>query len=420
MPIIDLQKRTRELGRIRIGQTVPTSNGRNRPTKLDRFRLTSASRPLLDQVAELYGGQVREWTPANGGPQQWEVITDSARLPVLVPPQPVSQWYELWSGGGCQRRCDGQREVLRDIVCPCGPDPAARECKPTTRLNVVLRDVPGVGVWRLESHGYYAAVELPAVAELLAQTRGYIQAWLALEERTAKRDGTTLRWMVPTLEVDITPAQLMAGEGGVAPAVAAPSASAVAPAVAPAAAIESGTAPAAASGEIPETPWLGRLTSCRTADEVRTLWREAAAAGALTPYLREQMTNAAAELTALAEGAPVADAPRVPMEEPQDVEAPPAPAPAPAPAAPPVDVDALWFQIVSAAGEADPPLAMSQLEEEFARRHDGRLPASATAEELQAFLAEVRGGWVSAAAAAPTAVEESADQPAPDAEALPF
>lgn len=41
---------------------------------------------------------MREWTPANGGPSAWEVVTDADRLPVLVPPQAVSQWYELWSG----------------------------------------------------------------------------------------------------------------------------------------------------------------------------------------------------------------------------------------------------------------------------------------------------------------------------------
>lgn len=213
MPIIDLQRRARELGRIRMGQVVTTASGKRAPSKLDKFRITSPSQALIEQVARLYGGQARPWTPQGGGAEQWEVLTESTRLPVLVPPQPVSQWYETWSGGGCQRRCDGVREVINDTPCVCGPDPQERECKPTTRLNVVLSDVEGVGVWRLETHGYYAAVELPSAAELLAASNGYISGHLALEERVVKREGKTKRFMVPTLEVGVTPAQLMAGNG---------------------------------------------------------------------------------------------------------------------------------------------------------------------------------------------------------------
>lgn len=225
MPILTLQRRSRELGRIRIGQQVPTgTEGKLRPAKLEQFRLTSASRPLLERVAALYGGTVTEWN--NGGAVQFEVFTTSTRLPVLVPPQPVSQFFELWSGGGCQRRCDGERELLSDQPCLCSPDPEDRKCKPTTRLNVVLRDVEGVGVWRLESHGYYAATELPSTAEFLAQQAGYIAGWLSLEQRTVKRivDGkpATHRFIVPTIEVDVTPAALMAGDAGPAALTAAP------------------------------------------------------------------------------------------------------------------------------------------------------------------------------------------------------
>lgn len=214
MPIITLQRRARELGRIRIGQVVTGSNGKARPEKLDRFRFTAASKELIEKVATLYGGEVCEWQPQGGGAPGWEVVTAAARLPVLVPPQPVSQFFELWSGGGCQRRCDGQRELLTDTPCLCSPDPEERECKPTTRLNVVLRDVPGVGVWRLETHGFYAATELPAVAEMLAHGARYLEATLALEERVVKRDGRTRRFVVPTFEVDITFGELMAGQRG--------------------------------------------------------------------------------------------------------------------------------------------------------------------------------------------------------------
>jgi hypothetical protein len=213
MAILTLQKRSRELGRIRIGQQVESNNGKMRPEKLDRFRITSASQPLIERIAELYGGEAQSWD--NHGSPQFEVITTTTRLPVLVPPQPVSQYFEQWSGGGCQRRCDGVTELLKDRPCVCGPDPEDRACKPTTRLNVVLRDVAGIGVFRLESHGYYSATELPEVAEFLARAGGYIPAWLSLEQRTVVRDGKTRRWMVPILEVDVTPSQLLSGNGSV-------------------------------------------------------------------------------------------------------------------------------------------------------------------------------------------------------------
>jgi hypothetical protein len=210
MAILTLQRRSRELGRIRLGQ-VNRSNGKTRPEKLDRFRFTSASEPLLVKVAALYGGTVQPWTPQGGGAEAFEVITESTRIPILVPPQPVTQYFEQWSGGGCVRRCDGQTELLSGGNCLCSVDPEDRECKPTTRLNVVLRDVEGIGVWRLESHGWYAATELPEVAEFLAQAGGYVAAHLGLEERVVKREGKTRRFMVPTIEVDVTPAQLLSG-----------------------------------------------------------------------------------------------------------------------------------------------------------------------------------------------------------------
>ncbi|MDP9219989.1 MAG: hypothetical protein M3P23_05550 [Actinomycetota bacterium] len=255
MPILDLQKRSRELGRIRAGEKTPSGA----PTKLDRFRVTSPSKALVEQVAALYGGAVTGWD--NGGAEQWQATITATRLPVLVPPQPVSQFYELWSGGGCQRRCDGTTELLKDTACLCGPDVEQRACKPTTRLNVILRDVPGIGVWRLESHGYYAAVELPDVAEFLAKVGGYVSAWLSLEQRTVKRDGQTRRFMVPTLEVDVTPAQLLAGN-----------------VVAPA--IEAGAPKAldAPPGE-GEPDWPALITSATTREELVAIHGQAKATG---------------------------------------------------------------------------------------------------------------------------------------------
>lgn len=220
MPILDLEQRARELGRIRMGQVVAAGE-KVRPEKLDRFRLTSPSEQLLVEVAMRYGGHVEAWDPQGGGPRQWQVLIEAPRLPVMLPPDPVSQHLEAWSGGGCVRRCDGVTETTRGSQpCLCGPDVATRLCKPTTRLNVVLHELRGLGCWRLETHGYYAATEIPGVAALLARAGGYVEAWLGLEERVIRRPGEKAkRFMVPTLEVDISPAELMAGHRGTAPTI---------------------------------------------------------------------------------------------------------------------------------------------------------------------------------------------------------
>jgi hypothetical protein len=212
VPILNLQRQLRELGRIRTGiQVASGSGGRKRPSKLETFRLTSSSRELVAAAAEAYGGTVTPWQ--NGDRAEFEVVTTAAVLDIVVPPgQPVSQWYELWSAGGCQRRCDGVTNVLDMTPCACPQDVEQRlelaakgeACKATTRLNVMLPALPDLGVWRLESHGFYAAVELAGAAEILAMasaTGRLIPARLRLEQREKKVPGKpTNRYAVPIIE----------------------------------------------------------------------------------------------------------------------------------------------------------------------------------------------------------------------------
>lgn len=373
MPILDLQMRQRELGRIRIGKQVPTgTEGKSRPAKLDTFRFTSASQELIEQIASLYGGTCAPWS--NDGLSQFEVFTTSNRVPILLPPQPISQWYEMWSGGGCQRRCDGVKNVLAgDKPCECPSDPIdraelaskGRACKPTTRLNVVLRDVPGIGVWRLESHGFHSAVELPMVAEFLAQATAagtYLPADLALAPRFSKRPGVGRRdWLVPIIEVGATPSQLMSGEG--------------------LAGIGSGRK-AALGGD------RKAIESAKPVDlgvaHYRGLADDAETVGALTQALRAAQTvGHAREGDALFKhfvqrrreiesGVVVAE-----IVESADQE----------------ELDELWAQALENAGDMD----SRQLQREFAARNNGLHPQSANAEQLREFLAHLRAGSAVAA-----------------------
>jgi len=220
MPILTLQRKLTEVGRIRLG----AKSGKGAPTKLETFRLTSKSKEAIDAAAEVYGGKIGTWSGPDG--QEYELITETNTLDVVVPPgNALSQWYEMWSGAGCQRRCDGQTETLTGSPCKCPTDQAQRTelsgrgqaCRPTTRLSVILPQVRTVGIWRLETHGYHAATELAGVAELLERVSAndrYLPATLRLEPRSSKKGGKTSRFVVPVLEVGATVQEAIAASAG--------------------------------------------------------------------------------------------------------------------------------------------------------------------------------------------------------------
>ena len=219
MPIIDIQKRLHEVGRIRLGEQVANKSGNGtHPAKLDRFRFTSDDKHSIDLVAKVYGGEVRPWEGASVG-TQWELYTESTDLDVIVPPVDLAfeQWMENWSGGICRNRCDGERDNKNDTPCSCDPD--APTCKPTTRLGVILTAVNGIGRWRLETHGWAAASELSGSIEILKtiQNRGaMVPARLLLKQRQQKKIGAdgkpeTLNYAVPVLDLNLSVAALTGG-----------------------------------------------------------------------------------------------------------------------------------------------------------------------------------------------------------------
>lgn len=236
MPILTLQRRMHEAGRIRLGDTVPTKSGKTRPRKLQTFRFTSSDKRKIESLANLYRGNVEPWD--NRGLAQWQVTTNVSELPVIVPPTDMafSQWFELWSAGGCQRRCDGVTEQLEERPCVCDPDD--RECKATTRLSLMLAQQQGMGLWRLETHGWNAAAELEGAVSTIqaAAGRGHLlPATLRVEWRRkvieTDKGPQTAEFAVPILDVDLpllaiaerTSAAL--GDGTLQPSVALPGAS---------------------------------------------------------------------------------------------------------------------------------------------------------------------------------------------------
>jgi hypothetical protein len=238
MPILDIQRRGQQIGRLRIGEQVSTGkkdkdgNDKMRPSRLSTFRFTTQSRPTAEAIAELYGGEIRDW---NG---EFEVITRQSAIGVTVPPrdQVVSQWYEMWSAGGCQRRCDSQREQISNgpCLCPHADDLSDAEavaaaalqradmaranppqaCKLVTRISVMIPDLPGLGVFRLDSGSYYAAVEIGDSAALMQMARDkgvFLPAVLRIEHRKRVAGGQTKKYPVPVLEVLATFRDLATG-----------------------------------------------------------------------------------------------------------------------------------------------------------------------------------------------------------------
>jgi len=213
-PIIELQRRMVEVGRIRAGE----KDERGFPRKLENWRLTSKDPKRLEAAAALWGGAPpRPWENHEG---EFELYTETNALPIMLFPGAVpTTWYELWSAGGCQRRCDGVHEIVSDQACLCGEE---RECKPITRLSVLLPDLPGIGSWLLTSTGWNAAAELAGGADLLqrASAQGIlIPARLRLEQRSEVKQGQTRRFAVPVIDLDTSLREILGGQGKTTPAL---------------------------------------------------------------------------------------------------------------------------------------------------------------------------------------------------------
>ena len=232
MPVIDIQRRGQQIGRLRLGVMVKPENGKARPEKLATWRFTTASKVAADAIAELYGGEIRDWQG------QFEVITKESSIGVTIPPrdQVVSQYYEMWNKGGAVRRCTGLTEILSGKPCMCphasnmrDEDEVARKaleranlakqnppqaCSLITRISVMLPDLPGLGVFRLDTKSFYAAVEIGDTAQLLEMARAqgvFLPAMLRIDQRARVAGGKTTRYPVPVLEVLATFRQLASG-----------------------------------------------------------------------------------------------------------------------------------------------------------------------------------------------------------------
>lgn len=277
--IMTMKRAGAELGRIRTGYSTPHAAPKKRPQaqRSATFILSSHSREYVERAAALYGGTAEEWTPQGSKISQFRVITEAREMRAILPPgDPLSQDNELWTGGGCARRCDGVTEKLSRRPCLCLAEhgeawheqPAGSVCKPTSRLNVMLADLPDFGVWRLETHSYYAADAMAGgIDAVLAATDGKspmpLRMWI--EQREVKRRGKTKRFPV-VMVVPAIPSLRHALSGPLS----------MAAALDPSSLVER-SAIEAAPVAMPD--YLAEARGCTTADAVRQVWHKANRAG---------------------------------------------------------------------------------------------------------------------------------------------
>lgn len=214
-----IREQAPELGRLRGG----IQNDKGQPESIDHWRATSVDKDRLGVLGGLYGIRepIREWQG------QYEIELDTNTIECMIPGDPLFVAYELWGSGGCQRRCDGIRANvpvetpegghMEQVDCVCdeeGKEPGDKDaCSPTTRLKVVIPQVPGIGVWLMTSGSIFAAQEMMGQMNILASIgpSGAVWADLVLEPRELKRpwEKYTRSFNVPVLRLRQSLIQLL-------------------------------------------------------------------------------------------------------------------------------------------------------------------------------------------------------------------
>lgn len=281
--ILTAKKQAAELGRIRTGYSRPNPKnpkGRPIPVRSRTFLLSSHSERYVAKAAELYGGEVEQWTPQGSKVAQFRVITEARELHAIMPAgDPLSQSFELWSGGGCARRCDGVTEKISRRPCLCLAEygeewhlqneiEPGSVCKTTSRIGVMLPDMPDLGVWRLETHSHYAAdVMAGGVDTVLQATEGKsmmpVRLWI--EQREVMRPTGPKHFPVVML-VPTIPALRHALSGPLSTAAA----------LNPSVLVDR---PALEAGPAERPDYLAEARECTTAAAVIEVWHRARAAG---------------------------------------------------------------------------------------------------------------------------------------------
>jgi hypothetical protein len=359
--ILNRQRQLAEQGRLRLGLTTTASSGKARPKASATWIVTSHSQEHVEAAAALWGGTVERWQPMGNCAEQWRVISEAYAVDAILPPgEPLMQAYELWSKGGCQRRCDGVTEQFTGAPCICAAkfgeqwheQPNGTVCDTKSRLKVILPDMPGMGSWRVETGSYYAADAMAGLIDVIRGTVGeqtLIPIRLRIEPRTRIAGGQTKQFVVPVLELrGVTAGELLGGTfQGIRSVEAAKEQRA----------IGAGSEDLKAVAEL----YLERARQCTDLDGVSKLWHEAKESGHLTNWLEGELRTIANAIT-----------PAQP-----DVEA---------------DPDTVWQQILTVSGEQGREL--QSVLDEFPSVTGGVTADDASGADMQRYLEYLKAAKV--------------------------
>jgi hypothetical protein len=252
-------------------------------------------------------------------------------------------------------------------------------------MSLMLAEIPSLGTWKCESHGWNAAAELPTLAASIESAPQPIPARLEVQIREKKlfdpskpqkEQVESNVFGVPVLHFDwLTPAQAFGGELGAAARAALGSAAVERQAI-EAAKVES------QRRKFTPDEYITLAEAARNVNQVRELWTDAKADGALTDEVKAALNAKAALVN------PV---------QPKPATAAPAPEAKPAPPTDVVDAevapnaDEVWSQIQVVAG------AHKWSAEDLERRVNEHLKKpsdEADGFELTRFLEAVKAGEV--------------------------
>jgi hypothetical protein len=402
--ILTLQRQVRELGRLRAGytETGTTKDGKTyeRPTSSKTWILTSANRDYLDAAAQLWGGDVLEWQPVGNGPKAWRLITSTPLIDAILPPgDPLSQYQEMWSRGGCQRRCDGEQEMLSGEPCLCraqhGDDFHVEKqgtvCDIHTRLNVFLPDLPDIGVWRVETKGFWPANHIAGYVDMIKGHVGpqvLVPIRLRIEPRTKIKEGKTSQYIeiVVELRSQATFSQILEAPQVIAigPAdnrtiEAGPARQAIGAApgnAAQSAALEPDDAQPSDEAGAEVVDWPAEFGRATSMDQLRAMWSACGVAGALTPANKAAWVARGREIRG---NSPAVEA-VVPAAEPVAADVEP-------------DRDAAWTKVLTLAGARGWSTGQTS---RLMRETVGRDPASADGWAFAQFASAIEAGQVAA------------------------
>lgn len=210
-----------EAGRIRTGVKAGKAM-----KAIDTFRFTSVDRGAIEALADIYGGTPKPWHDPKANPSnQFEVITNADEINVVVSPTSFDLGYELWAASGRVRRCDGEtcdavtwqnrNQYSETVPCICNQQQLL-ECKPKTRLSVIIPNISFAGTWRYESSGMTTAATLPTMMQLIGQLQasgqGLVPVKMALVDQEINKGGAR-KFKIVQLRLGVSIDQILTGQG---------------------------------------------------------------------------------------------------------------------------------------------------------------------------------------------------------------